>query len=298
MCATCGCSADTSPKIIDLDKGRVVDVQGEHPHPHPHPAAHDHHTHNHVHGPGHEHHHYGDHRHQHSHYTDPHHTDSPSRLLRLEQAVLAKNNRLAERNRGWLAGRGIVACNLMSSPGAGKTTLLERTIRDLSAEFTLCVIEGDQETVHDAERIRATGCRVVQINTGSGCHLDAEMLAQGLRTLDPPLGSLLMIENVGNLVCPALFDLGEHAKVVIMSVTEGEDKPLKYPHMFRAGQVMVLNKVDLLPYVQFDTDRCRAYARQVNPHLRIFQLSATRGDGLDAWYAWLREQRARGITEA
>jgi hydrogenase nickel incorporation protein HypB len=297
MCATCGCSADAGPKIIDLDKGRVVELPGKHHHSHS--ATHDHrHTPDHMHGPGHEHHLHDDHRHEHSYHTDLHHPDQTSRRLHLEQAVLAKNNRLAERNRGWLAGRGIVACNLMSSPGAGKTTLLERTIRDLSTEFTLCVIEGDQETVHDAERIRATGCRVVQINTGSGCHLDAEMLAQGLRTLDPPLGSLLMIENVGNLVCPALFDLGEHAKVVIMSITEGEDKPLKYPHMFRAGQVMVLNKVDLLPYVQFDTDRCLAYARQVNPHLRILQVSATRGDGLDAWYAWLREQRARGIAEA
>lgn len=292
MCATCGCSADAGPRITDLDSGQVMVVHGEHHHAHS--DAHDHHAHDQLHGPGHEHHqhqHQDDHQHEHAHHTDVHRTDQTSRTLRLEQEVLAKNNRLAERNRGWLTGRGIVACNLMSSPGAGKTTLLERTIRDLGGEFTLSVIEGDQETVHDAERIRAAGCRVVQINTGSGCHLDAEMLAQGLQTLAPPLGSLLMIENVGNLVCPALFDLGEHAKVVIMSVTEGEDKPLKYPHMFRAGQVMVLNKVDLLPYVQFDTDRCIAYACQVNPRLRVFQVSATRGDGLDAWYAWLREQR-------
>jgi len=295
MCATCGCSADAGPRIIDLDSGQVTVVHGEHHHAHSN--AHGHHAHVHVHGPGHEHQHHDDHQHEHSHHPDAHHTDQTSRTLRLEQDILAKNNRLAERNRGWLAGRGIVACNLMSSPGAGKTTLLERTIRDLGNEFALSVIEGDQETVHDAERIRATGCRVVQINTGSGCHLDAEMLAQGLRTLAPPLSSLLMIENVGNLVCPALFDLGEHAKVVIMSVTEGEDKPLKYPHMFRAGQVLVLNKVDLLPYVQFDTERCMTYAHQVNPHLRVFQVSATRGDGLNAWYAWLREQRASGVAE-
>src|SRR5262249_37486801 len=156
------------------------------------------------------------------------------RVLRLEQDVLAKNGRLAERNRGWLESRGIVAWNLMSSPGAGKTTLLERTIRDVGGELPIAVIEGDQATLRDAQRIRATGCPVVQINPGSGCHLEPEMLHAALRRLDPPPRSLLMIENVGNLVCPALFDLGEHTKAVIMSVTEGEDKPLKYPHMFRA----------------------------------------------------------------
>jgi hydrogenase nickel incorporation protein HypB len=152
------------------------------------------------------------------------------------------------------------------------------------------VIEGDQETALDAQRIRATGCRVIQINTGTGCHLDAAMLASGLRALNPPISSLVLIENVGNLVCPALFDLGERAKIVIMSVTEGEDKPLKYPHMFRASQLMILNKVDLLPYVQFDLDRCIHNARQVNPKIQILQVSASRGDGLAAWYQWLREQ--------
>src|SRR5262249_12914939 len=164
-----------------------------------------------------------------------------SRIVQIEQDVLAKNDRLAAHNRGWLDGRGIRAWNLMSSPGAGKTTLLERTIRDLGAELALSVVEGDQATLRDAERIRATGCPVVQVNTGSGCHLDAAMLAEGLRELDPPMHSLLLIENVGNLVCPALFDLGEHTRAVIMSVTEGEDKPLKYPHMFRASEVMVLS---------------------------------------------------------
>jgi hydrogenase nickel incorporation protein HypB len=200
------------------------------------------------------------------------------------------NNQLAERNRGWLAGRKALALNLVSSPGAGKTTLLERTIRDLAHEFPLHVIEGDQETVNDAERIRATGCRVVQINTGSGCHLDAAMLSRALEQLDPPLNSIILIENVGNLVCPALFDLGERAKVLIASVTEGEDKPLKYPHMFRASTLMLLNKIDLLPYVSFDVGRCLEYARQVNPNLRILQISATRGDGLTEWYSWLRAQ--------
>ena len=204
--------------------------------------------------------------------------------------MLAKNDMLAARNRGWFEGRSIVALNLMSSPGAGKTSLLERTIRDLSPELSLSVIEGDQETVLDAERIRATGSRVVQINTGSGCHLDADMLAQGIRSLDPPAQSVVFIENVGNLVCPALFDLGEQSKVVIMSVTEGDDKPLKYPHMFRAANLLVLNKLDLLPYVNFDVERCIGYARQINPDIEVLTLSVTAGADLDRWYDWLRHQ--------
>jgi hydrogenase nickel incorporation protein HypB len=165
-------------------------------------------------------------------------------------------------------------------------------LRDLRGEVPMSVIEGDQETLNDAERIRRTGCPVVQINTGTGCHLDAEMLARGLARLDPESGSVVMIENVGNLVCPALFDLGEATKVVIMSVTEGEDKPLKYPHMFRASDLMILNKIDLLPHVQFDVERCMAAARRVNPNLQILQTSATRGDGLDAVYDWLKARRA------
>ncbi|MEP6696760.1 MAG: hydrogenase nickel incorporation protein HypB [Pseudonocardiales bacterium] len=213
-----------------------------------------------------------------------------SRTIAFEQQVLAKNDLLAERNRSWLAAQDILAVNMMSSPGSGKTTLLERTIRDLSRDLAISVIEGDQETVLDAERIRSTGAPVVQINTGAGCHLDAEMLARGLQTLDPRRGSLLFIENVGNLVCPAMFDLGERGKIVIMSVTEGDDKPLKYPQMFRAARLMVINKVDLLPYVTFDVRRCIDFARQVNPALQTLQVSATRGDGLDSWYGWLRAQ--------
>jgi hydrogenase nickel incorporation protein HypB len=234
-----------------------------------------------------------EHPHEHSpHEHSPHeHGHGHSRVITLEQDVLAKNDLLAARNRDWFAEHGIVALNLMSSPGAGKTTLLERTIYDIGAELDLSVVEGDQETLLDAERIRATGHPAVQINTGSGCHLDAEMLARGLRELQPPDRSVVMIENVGNLVCPALFDLGERAKVVIMSVTEGADKPLKYPQMFRAGGLLLLNKVDLLPYVEFDLDRCASYATQVNPGLEVLPVSATRGDGLDDWYAWLRSQR-------
>jgi hydrogenase nickel incorporation protein HypB len=227
--------------------------------------------------------------HDHEHSDD--HGHGHSRVITLEQDVLAKNDLLAARNRDWFAEHAIVALNLMSSPGAGKTTLLERTIRDIGAELDLSVVEGDQETLLDAERIRATGCAAVQINTGSGCHLDAEMLARGVRELQPPDRSVVMIENVGNLVCPALFDLGERAKVVIMSVTEGADKPLKYPQMFRAGGLLLLNKIDLLPHVEFDVDRCVSYALQVNPGLEVLQLSATRGDGLDGWYGWLHSQR-------
>jgi hydrogenase nickel incorporation protein HypB len=188
-----------------------------------------------------------------------------------------------------------LALNLISSPGAGKTTLLERTIRELP-NLPISVIEGDQATIHDAERIRATGCNVVQINTGVGCHLEADMTARGLEQLDPPLHSLVIIENVGNLVCPSLFDLGERAKVVIMSVTDGEDKPAKYPHAFRASEIMILNKVDLLPYVDFDVDRCLNFARQVNPQLRVFQMSTTRGDGLQQWFNWLHEQQSSVVT--
>jgi len=208
--------------------------------------------------------------------------------ITLEQKILAKNDLLAAQNRGWFKGRNILALNLLSSPGSGKTTLLTRTIQDLQDQIPISVIEGDQATANDAQRIRQTGCNVVQINTGTGCHLDAAMVEQGLQQLQPPLDSVVMIENVGNLVCPALFDLGETAKVVVLSVTEGEDKPIKYPHMFRASQVMLLNKIDLLPYVVFDVDRCLEYAHQVNPQLQIFQISASTGAGLADWYTWIR----------
>jgi hydrogenase nickel incorporation protein HypB len=281
MCRTCGCSDDSHAKLTDLQTGASVPLTDghDHGHTHDHDHAHDHH---------HDGHHHHDHGHDHTHA----HGHGHGTTIELEQAILARNDRLAERNRGWLAGRGILALNLVSSPGAGKTTLLERTIRDLGGELTLHVIEGDQQTLNDARRIQAAGAPVVQINTGTACHLDASMVGRGLQQLDPPPGAVVMIENVGNLVCPALFDLGEHAKVVIVSVTEGDDKPVKYPHMFRASTLLLLNKVDLLPYVSFDVDRFREHAGQVNPGLRILSLSATRGDGLADWYAWLREQAA------
>jgi len=226
---------------------------------------------------------------QHEHGHGP---NQGGRILKLEQAVLARNDELAERNRAWLAARRVVALNLVSAPGAGKTALLERTLRDLRGEFPIAVIEGDQATDHDARRIHEAGGHVAQINTGAGCHLDAAMVARAVERLDPAPGTVLFIENVGNLVCPALFDLGERAKVVVCSVTEGDDKPAKYPHVFRVSSLLVLNKIDLLPYVPFDADRCLRFARQANAALRVVRLSATRGDGRADWYAWLREQAA------
>jgi hydrogenase nickel incorporation protein HypB len=221
-----------------------------------------------------------------------HEEEGRTARVRVERDVLDKNDRLAEYNRGWLSGRGVLALNLVSSPGAGKTTLLERTVRDLAADFPVSVIEGDQETDHDARRIRAAGCRAVQINTGVACHLDAAMVSRALAELDPAAGSVVFVENVGNLVCPALFDLGERAKVVVCSVPEGDDKPLKYPHMFRAGRVVLLNKTDLLPHVPFDTERFLDGVRRVNPRLRVIPVSALHGDGLADWYDWVREQAA------
>jgi hydrogenase nickel incorporation protein HypB len=211
-----------------------------------------------------------------------------SHTIRLETQILGKNQLVAERNRGWLAGRQILALNLVSSPGAGKTSLLESTLNDLKGELKISVVEGDQATSNDAERIRATGVRAVQINTGTGCHLEADMLERALRSLNPEMASLLLIENVGNLVCPALFDLGERAKVVIFSVTEGEDKPLKYPHMFAAAEVVILSKVDLLPHVRFDAERAIENALTVNPRLAVFRVSAYTGEGMREWYDWLR----------
>jgi hydrogenase nickel incorporation protein HypB len=304
MCTTCGCSKGARTVYTDPQTGERVDAPTEGQRAAPEPgswrqlapgaaaasvAAHLHaRAHRHAHA-GHE------HAHEHEHHDAPSPVAeaalvaaSHGTTIELEQDVLAKNQAIAELNRGWLASRRITALNLVSSPGAGKTALLERTIRELCDTLPMQVIEGDQATLNDAERIRATGCRVVQINTGTGCHLDAGMVSRALEQLDPPSDSWLMIENVGNLVCPALFDLGEHAKVVILSVTEGEDKPLKYPHMFRASGLMLLNKVDLLPHLHFDVERCLEYARQVNPSIDVLQVSAETGAGVQAWYAWLR----------
>jgi hydrogenase nickel incorporation protein HypB len=262
MCGTCGCSGQTA-----------VRLSAEH---------HDHHEH-HEHNEHNERAEHGIHQHDQERRAD-------ERTVQLQQKVLAKNDRLAQLNRDWLRQRGVLAINLMSSPGAGKTTLLERTARELAGKMAISVIEGDQAAMLDAERIRAVGCHVVQINTGTGCHLDAEMVAEGLRLLEPPSGSVVMIENVGNLVCPALFDLGERARVVLASVAEGDDKPLKYPHMFRRADLVLVSKTDLLPYVNFDSKRHAADVRRTSPGALMLKVSATTGQGMNDWYAWLRRR--------
>lgn len=325
MCTTCGCASGET-RI----EGQAVGHEHEHQHGdgtrHSHPHDHEH---EHGHGTAHEHHHHG-HDHGHSHgdgqghwhqhedgtwhshsHDDQAHAHgeadldygsgaarahapglSQARMVQIEQDILAKNNQYAAANRQRLAETAILALNLVSSPGSGKTTLLTRTLEALKAELPLAVIEGDQETAFDAERIRATGVPALQINTGKGCHLDAHMVGHALEKLPLPEGGVLFIENVGNLVCPAAFDLGEAAKVAILSVTEGADKPLKYPDMFHAARLMLINKTDLLPYVQFDVDQAIAYARRVNPRLEVLPLSATTGEGFDAWLDWLRQRLA------
>jgi hydrogenase nickel incorporation protein HypB len=304
MCGTCGCSAGAVVTLLvpgqpdhgQPDHGQPDHGQPDHGQPdqgqpdhgHGQPAEttdlDDHHTHRHADED------IGDAGQRHVHGGG---TRDTTRTVELQQKVLAKNDELADANRQWLQDRGILAVNLMSSPGSGKTTLLERTSRDLVGNVSISVIEGDQETALDAKRIQAAGSRVVQINTGVGCHLDAEMVARGLRSLDPPTGSIVIIENVGNLVCPALFDLGEVAKVVLASVTEGADKPLKYPRMFRQADLVLLNKTDLLPYVDFNLNQYMADLRRASPDALLLQLSATTGDGVEGWYDWLRRRIPR-----
>ena len=307
MCTTCGCSAGEVK--IDGD-----DPHHEHEHVHPDGTrhshghghegehAHDHpHTHDHVHADGtrhsHDHGHDGEHSHDHGHRYAPVHAHaaahshapgvSQKRMVQIEQDILAKNNSYARQNRERLVGRGIFTLNLVSSPGSGKTTLLCKTIEMLKGKASVAVIEGDQQTSQDAERIRATGAPAIQINTGKGCHLDAHMVGHAMEKLSLPEDSLLMVENVGNLVCPAAFDLGEAYKVVILSVTEGEDKPIKYPDMFRAATLMLLNKCDLLPYLSFKVDAAIEFARRVNPGIEVIQVSATTGQGMDEWLKWI-----------
>jgi hydrogenase nickel incorporation protein HypB len=277
MCVTCGCGENTDT-ILSVAGSEHVHADG---------TRHSHAQglilqHGHVHG----------HLHSHPHSDNLSVPGRDRRSVELEVQILGKNQTIAERNRRWLADRGVLALNLLSSPGAGKTTLLERTLRDLKGQLRVAVIEGDQETANDAERIRATGVRAVQINTGTGCHLEAEMLERALGLLAPERNSLLLIENVGNLVCPALFDLGERAKVVVFAVTEGEDKPLKYPHMFRAAHLVVLSKTDLLPHLRFETTRAVENALAVNPRLKVLEVSAYSGDGLPEWYDWLKAELA------
>lgn len=251
MCATCGCDSETS-----------VSIHGVQPHSkeqlpeHKHPAAH---------GEG-------------------------SKKIHLEQDVLYQNNLLAQRNRGYFEAKNILALNLVSSPGSGKTTLLEKTLLGTKKELNCYVIEGDQQTSNDADRIHATGTPVVQINTGKGCHLDAHMVLHALQHMKPKENAVLFIENVGNLVCPAMFDLGEGVRVVIASVTEGDDKPLKYPDMFHSAQLCIINKTDLLPYVPFNTEQFKENAKKVNPEIEFIALSAYKEEGLNSWYEWLKKK--------
>lgn len=269
MCTVCGCS-DGETKV--------------HGHAHAHDHDHDHHH-------GHEHHH-----HDHHHYgTGPAGTAVPGmtqeRLIEIETGILAKNDSYAAANRALLAAKDALALNLVSSPGSGKTTLLCKTIEALGNR-PLAVIEGDQQTEHDADRIRATGARAVQVNTGKGCHLDGHMVGHAMAHLDLERGAMLFIENVGNLVCPAAFDLGEDGKVAILSVTEGEDKPLKYPDMFTAARLAILNKIDLAPHCDVDLDLYEANLRRINPGIEIIRLSARTGEGMDQWIAWLLQLQA------
>lgn len=284
MCGTCGCGQDDGVKI------RKPGDEQQHDHVHTHTHEHEGqehihpHTHTHAHNGGHENHHH--HETEHGHH---HHEHIENRELLLEQDILQKNNLLAERNRGFFEARSVCAINMVSSPGSGKTSLLEKTISALKEEIPFFIIEGDQQTMNDAERISATGAPVIQVNTGSGCHLDASMVNRAVKELDIKENSLLMIENVGNLVCPSMFDLGEMQRVVIISVTEGDDKPVKYPGMFRTSDICIINKTDLLPYVDFDMDKARENALRVNHHLKIIELSAKTGEGMDAWYSWLKQ---------
>ncbi len=271
MCTICGCGEGETRIEGESDApGSTAHAHDHaHEHEHSHPHDHDHHRHEHAHAPG----------------------VDPARMVAIEQDILTKNNQYAAANRARFDAAGILALNLVSSPGAGKTTLLTRTLEDLDGEFPLAVIEGDQETSRDADRIRATGAPAIQINTGKGCHLNAHQVGHAVDHLAPEPGSVLMIENVGNLVCPAAFDLGEAHKVAILSITEGEDKPIKYPDMFHAADLLLINKIDLLPYLEFDIERCIGYARRVNPRIRILPVSATTGEGMDPWLRWIRLNR-------
>jgi len=218
-------------------------------------------------------------------------------MVQIEQNILAKNNQYADANRRLFAEHAIFALNLVSSPGSGKTTLLTRTINLLKDRANVAVLEGDQQTSLDADRIRATGAAAIQINTGKGCHLDAHMVGHAVERLGLADGSLLLIENVGNLVCPAAFDLGEAHKVAILSVTEGEDKPLKYPDMFAAADVMLLNKIDLLPYLDFNVPLALEYVRRINPNIRVILTSAVSGEGMEEWLAWLEQGLQRAAAQ-
>ena len=280
MCTVCGCSEGE------------VSIESHNPHHHhDHHHEHDHTHHNHTHSNEKGDLHYGQ---------GPAHAHAPgmsqSRMIEIEQNILSKNDEYAHDNRHTFGHKGLFVLNLVSSPGSGKTTLLTETIQRLKSRLPLGVIEGDQQTANDADRIRQTGVPAIQVNTGKGCHLDAHMVGHAISHLGLKDYGLLFIENVGNLVCPSAFDLGEDHKVAILSVTEGEDKPIKYPDMFAAADLMLLNKVDLLPHLNFDVDACIRYAQKVNPNIEVIQVSATQGEGMDTWINWLLERRQQKLT--
>jgi hydrogenase nickel incorporation protein HypB len=261
MCATCGCD---QPGMVMITNVRDMLFPQAHHH-------HDHQENQHI-----------------SLSTQPY--EAKRTQIDLEQDILYKNNLLAERNRGYFAAKNITAFNLVSSPGSGKTALLECTLRDVGKAFDFYVIEGDQQTTNDAERIAVYNVPVTQINTGKGCHLNSTMVWDAINELKPREHSVVFIENIGNLVCPSMFDLGESKRIVIISITEGEDKPQKYPDMFAGSQLCIINKIDLLPYLKFDLSRLREYAKRINPDLEFIELSCSSGEGLDQWYAWLKRQ--------
>ena len=265
MCTTCGCGSDEDEIKITL--------MGEENKEHHHDSNHNHHTHTHD-----------GHMHNHT------HENSLYKTIDLEVDILNQNNLLAERNRGYFEAKNILSLNLVSSPGSGKTTLLESTLKQINNDISCYVVEGDQQTMNDANRIKATGAPVVQINTGTGCHLDSDMVNKAVKKLKPKDNSIVFIENVGNLVCPSLFDLGEEKRVVIISVTEGDDKPLKYPNMFESSHLCVINKIDLAPYVDFNIKKSIENAKKVNHHLEFIELSATTGEGMDKWIDWLNNE--------
>ncbi len=270
MCESCGCGEPEGGYKI-FRPGEKADENEIKAHDH----VHGHHRHDHSHGHGHDHSHPYDHAHE-------------NHIISIEQDILAANNIMAERNRGYFEAKGIFALNLVSSPGSGKTSLLEITIKEIKSKRTCYVIEGDQQTDNDAKRIAATGADVLQINTGNACHLDSNMIHDALTKLRPKDGSVVFIENVGNLVCPALFDLGEETRMVIFSVTEGEDKPLKYPNMFHSSKVCIISKIDLLPHLDFNIELAKQNVLHIKPDMQIIELSVKTGQGLDNWLEWLK----------
>ncbi len=275
MCGTCGCGGPEG-KVKIQKPG--TDQSNDHHHDSHEITGHSH-DHNHDHSHSHDH----DHNHHH------HHTDHHKTVIEVEQDILHHNDLMAARNRGYFDAKNILALNLVSSPGSGKTSILERTLTDLINDLSFAVIEGDQQTMNDANRIDALKVPVIQINTGKGCHLESDMVYDAVKQLAPKDNSILMIENVGNLVCPSMFDLGEKNRVVIISTTEGEDKPLKYPDMFDTSDICIINKIDLLPYLSFDMEKLKTSALQVNPKLQFFEVSATTGQGMENWYHWLKK---------